>query len=73
MASSRQPPVSSVQSAAPQALAAMAGTAYAAYAPVKGNPADSARLLSVPIEQYRYDRATRAELGVPARDTLPVA
>jgi hypothetical protein len=40
-------------------LASLAGTAYAAYAPVKGNPADSARLLKVPIDPYQYDRATK--------------
>jgi hypothetical protein len=40
-------------------LASLAGTAYAAYAPVKGNPADSARLLKQPIEPYQYDRAKK--------------
>ena len=40
-------------------LASVAGTAYAAYAPVKGNPADSARLLKQPIDPYQYDRAKK--------------
>jgi hypothetical protein len=38
-------------------LASLAGTAYAAYAPVQHNPADSARLLKLPIDPYQYDEA----------------
>jgi hypothetical protein len=40
-------------------LASVAGNAYGAYAPVKGNPADSARLRDLPVDPYQYDHARK--------------
>ncbi len=48
-------------------LLAPTGAATAKLGPVAGNPAD--RLASVPIDDYRYDRAQHCRRG-PARGTL---